>query len=36
MYVKKLFNEAIEKVPIHGETKTINQMLKDSITLNLY
>jgi len=35
-YFKKLFNEAIEKVPVHGDTKSINTMLKDSITLDLY
>ena len=35
-YFKKLFNEAIEKIPVHGDTKSINSMLKESITLDLY
>lgn len=35
-YVKKLFNEAIEKVDFLGETSRLNQLLKDSITRDLY
>ena len=35
-YVKKLFNEAIEKVDFLGETARLNHLLKDSITRDLY
>ena len=35
-YVKKLFIEAIDKIPIYGDPKTINNLLKESITKQLY